>query len=49
MAQAVEYLLCKHKILSSNPSPTKRIKEGEREERDRQTDRQSWGGVGSKL
>jgi hypothetical protein len=26
VAQAVEHLLCKHKALSSNPSPTKKKK-----------------------
>jgi hypothetical protein len=26
VAQVVEYLLCKHKALSSNPSPTKKKK-----------------------
>jgi hypothetical protein len=26
MAQAVEYLLCKHKALSSNPTPTKQTR-----------------------
>jgi hypothetical protein len=26
MAQVVEYLLCKHEVLNSNPSPTKKNK-----------------------
>jgi hypothetical protein len=34
-AQAVKYLLCKHKVLSSNPSSTKRKKKKAKEKIDR--------------